>query len=124
MARIIAIEDNSHNMRLIEQILKDISENIELVKADSGHEAIMKAGDARYDLVLMDIALPDIDGIKMTRLLKTYPQFKDTPFVAVTAYATLKDKENFRQIFTDYISKPIDEDKFIKTVTGLIGDKL
>jgi len=72
----------------------------------------------------MDIALPDMNGIQITKAIKMYPQFKNTPFIAVTAYAMLKDEEAFKQVFDDYVSKPIDDDLFTKKVKSWIGDKL
>lgn len=124
LIKILLVEDQYHNIRLIEQILEDIDKNIQIIKAETGHKAIEIAKDEQFDLVLMDIALPDMDGIQITKTIKTYPQFKDTPFIAVTAYAMLKDEEEFKQVFDDYVSKPIDDDLFIEKVKRWIGDKL
>ena len=122
--KILLVEDQYHNIRLIEQILEDISENIEIVKAETGQIAITLAKNQQFDLVLMDIALPDMNGIQITKILRDYPQFKHTPFIAVTAYAMLQDEESFKPVFDDYVSKPIDDDLFTEKVKKWIGDKL
>lgn len=124
LIKILLVEDQYHNIRLIEQILEDISENIEIIKAETGQKAISIAQNDHFDLVLMDIALPDMDGIQITNALKNHPQFKTTPFIAVTAYAMLKDEESFKLVFDDYVSKPIDDDLFTEKVMKWIGDKL
>lgn len=124
LIKILVIEDQYNNMRLIEQILEDISENIVIAGADTGEKAILIAKDEEFDLVLTDIALPDMDGIEITRVLKTYPQLKNTPFIAVTAYASFDDKETFEQIFQDYIAKPINDELFTEKIKKWIGGKL
>lgn len=123
MARILVIEDQPHNTRLIEQILEDFDKNIEIIKAETGNNALEVAPGKQFDLVLMDIALPDMDGMEITKLLKSYPEFKFTPFIAVTAYAMLSEEETFREVFDDYIAKPIDEDIFLEIVKKWLGDK-
>lgn len=123
MARILLVEDHPNNMRLIEQVIGDIDEEIELVGAATGREALAKAKEGVFDLVLMDIALPDIDGIQVTRLLREQPKFSTTPIIAVTAYATEKEKKDFKAIFNDYVSKPIDEDRLSAAIRSWIGDR-
>lgn len=122
--KILLVEDQYHNIRLIEQILEEISDKIQITKAESGCKTIEVAKFNEFDIVLMDIALPDMDGIQLSNVLKTYPQFEKTPFIAVTAYAMLKDEEKFKEIFDDYISKPIDEEVFIDKMKKWIGDKI
>jgi CheY-like chemotaxis protein len=124
LIKILLVEDQYHNIRLIEQILGDVSENIEIIKAETGQKAITIAKNVQFDLVLMDIALPDMDGLQITKILRDYPQFKHTPFIAVTAYAMLKDEESFKLVFDDYVSKPIDDDLFTEKVKKWLGDKL
>jgi CheY-like chemotaxis protein len=115
------IDDQSRNLLLLEQILEDMFADIDIVKADSGEKAIAAARDQEFDLILTDISLPGMDGIQITKELKTLPQYKDTPFIAVTAHAALKDEELFRSIFDDYIFKPIEEDIFAQKIEKWIG---
>ncbi len=124
MPRILLVEDNSHNTRLVEQLVEDIDEKIELVKASSGEIALQIAKEKEFDLVLMDISLPDMDGITITRELKKYPKFENIPFIVVSAHAMTNDEITFRKIFDDYISKPIDEDVFTQKIRKWMCDKL
>jgi len=123
MSKILVVEDQHRNMRLVEQILTDISGQIELVKASSGAEALAAAKGDRFSLVLMDIALPDMDGIQITNVLRSYPQFHKVPFVAVTAYATSKEREDIGKVFNHYITKPIDEEVLVNIVNKYIAAK-
>lgn len=122
--KILVIEDHGNNMRLIQQMLEDIDENIEIVKADTGEKALSIARDGVFDLVLTDIALPDMDGMQIAKVLNTYKQFENTPMIAVTAYAGIEDKDTFKEFFDDYISKPINEELFEEKIRKWIGDKL
>ncbi|WP_438449190.1 response regulator [Gorillibacterium sp. sgz5001074] len=111
--KILIVEDHLHNMRLMVQLLEDLEESVEPIKAFSGEEALMAARVESVRLVLMDISLPDIDGLQITKELRTYPHLTDTPFIAVTAHAMRGDEEAFRGVFDDFISKPIDADEFL-----------
>lgn len=122
MHRILLVEDNLNNIRLVEQLLEDIDEEIELVKAESGAVALEKAGEHKIDLVLMDISLPDMDGITITKELKKLPDFKTVPFIAASAHAMAQDEELFRETFEDYISKPIDDEIFTEKVKKWLGN--
>lgn len=124
LVRILIVDDNAHNMRLMEQLLYDIYEDVEIEKASSGETAIAIAKNNKYDLVMMDIALPDMNGIEITNELKLNPHFEKTVFIAATAYAREGDEILFRQVFDDYISKPIDEALLMEKVKKWIGDKL
>jgi len=121
VARILLVEDQPHNIRLMQQIIEDVDENIEVVVAQNGEQALVQALDGRYDLILMDIALEDMDGLEITKILRGYPQFKSTPIIAVTAYAMLSEQELFRTIFNDYVAKPVDEDELIETIKKWLG---
>lgn len=122
--KILIIEDQYNNMRLIEQIVGDIDERIYITKAETGALALALAKDEEYDLVLSDISLPDMDGIQIATELKTYKQLKKTPFIAITAYTSLSDENTIRQYFEDYLPKPIDDDLLVEKIVKWIGDKL
>lgn len=123
MHNILLVEDNLNNIRLIEQLLEEINEHIHLVKARTGTEAMQKAVQEAYDLVLMDISLPDMDGITAMKELRKMSEFKQVPIIAATAHAMTDDKELFGEIFDDYIIKPIDEDIFAETVKKWLGEE-
>lgn len=121
---ILIVEDNIHNMRLLEQIIEEFDGELELVKASSGEMALTLAKDRRFDLVLMDLSLPDMDGIETTKRLKGINQLAHTPFIVVTAHAMAGDEMFLREVFSDYISKPIDAEKFMQTMTKWIGERI
>ncbi|MBY9077407.1 response regulator [Paenibacillus sp. HN-1] len=119
--RILLVEDNPHNIRLVEQLVEEWDESADLLKAESGEAALNLARDHSFDLVLMDISLPDMDGIDVTRALKAYPHAADIPYIVVTAHAMRSDEELFRSIFDDYISKPIDDEAFFHKLSRWMG---
>lgn len=119
--KILLVEDNPHNMRLVRQLIDDIvdeiAEEVELICAGSGKTALELARDVSLSLVLMDISLPDMNGIEVTQRLKQYPHLKETPFIVVTAYAMTQEEQLFRETFDDYLSKPIDDERFIEKIS-------
>lgn len=113
MVKVLVVEDNPLNMELILEIL--LSRDFVVDTVDDGEKAIKKTEKTTYDLILMDIALPGIDGVEATRLIKSKPGYKNVPFVALTAFAMAGDKERLlNEGFTDYVSKPLDIQDFIK----------
>ena len=115
MFNILVVEDHPNNMELIVEILNNNGFIIDM--AENGKEAVEKAERKIYDLILMDIELPEMNGIVATKLIKSKPEYKDKPVIALTAYAMKGDKEKFlSEGFDDYISKPIDISEFIKKV--------
>lgn len=107
--RVLVVED-SHTNRLV--ALKMLARmGIEADIAEDGHKAVEALGKAAYDLVLMDMQMPGMDGIETTRVVRTSPALarnKDVPIVAMTAHAMKGDRESFLASgLDDYISKPI-----------------
>lgn len=99
------MEDNPQNMKLIEMILR--RESYILLKAVDGEEALDMATREQPDLIVMDIQLPKMSGLEVTRRLKKMPAFSRTPIIALTAYAMKGDKERFIDAGCDaYLSKP------------------
>ena len=108
----LLVEDNPLNMELIIEILR--SQGFTVDTAGDGEKAIIMTEKSTYDLVLMDIALPGIDGIETAKKIKNKPQFKNIPFVALTAFAMAGDKERLLNAgFNEYISKPLDVHEFV-----------
>ena len=105
--KILIVEDNPQNMRLLEIVLS--SKNYTLFKATDGEEALDMAIKEQPDLIIMDIQLPKMNGLEVTRKLRKNPTFSHTPIIAVTAYAMKGDKEEIIESGCDaYLSKPID----------------
>ena len=123
MNRILLVEDNGHNSRLIDQILMDMDVGIELSIAESGKGAIQLANENDFDLVIMDISLPDMNGIDVTNEIKRNLNYKEVPFMVATAHAMSNEEALFKETFDDYISKPIDDDVFTEKINKWLGVK-
>jgi len=106
MARILVVEDNPANLKLAVLILSSAGHAV--LQATTAKEGIDLARRERPDMVLMDMQLPDMDGIEATRMLKRIPETADMPVVAVTASAMKGDKERVLEVCDRYIEKPID----------------
>ena len=115
-ARILLAEDNEINQILAVELLK--MEGFEVDVANNGREAIeLLEGDARYDLVLMDIQMPEMDGLAATREIRRNPKFKDLPIIAMTAHAMSGDKElSIEAGMNDHVTKPIDPQVLYETL--------
>ncbi|HEY3177150.1 MAG TPA: ATP-binding protein [Candidatus Polarisedimenticolia bacterium] len=108
---ILVVEDNQLNAKLVRRVLQSCGHRV--VEARSGREAMEKARASRPDLILMDIQLPDMDGLEATRSLKADPITRCIPTVALTAHAMKGDDERARLAgCSGYIAKPIDVARF------------
>ncbi len=104
--KILIVEDNPLNMRLLDMVLR--TKNYTLLKAIDGEEALHMAIREQPDLIIMDIQLPKMNGLEVTRRLRETPAFNHTPIIAITAYTMKGDKEKVIESGCDaYLSKPI-----------------
>jgi len=104
--KILIVEDNPQNMRLIEMALS--AESYTLLGTTDWEEALEVAKKERPDLIIMDIQLPKMSGLEVTRKLREIPEFSRTPIIAITAYAMKGDKEKALNAGCNaYLSKPI-----------------
>ena len=104
--KVMIVEDNPQNMKLIEMLLR--SKSYVLLKACDGEEALDIAIREEPDLIIMDMQLPKMSGIEVTKRLRQMPVFSHTPIIALTAYAMRGDKERFLEAGCNaYLSKPI-----------------
>ncbi|WP_342322077.1 two-component sensor histidine kinase BarA [Kosakonia sp. BYX6] len=107
---VMAVDDNPANLKLIGALLEDQVQHVEL--CDSGLHAIERAKQRQFDLILMDIQMPDMDGIRACELIRQLPHQQQTPVIAVTAHAMAGQKEKLLSAgMNDYLAKPIEEDK-------------
>lgn len=114
--KVMIVEDNPQNMKLIEILLRDKSYN--LLKACDGEEALDMATREQPDLIVMDMQLPKMSGVEVTRRLRQMPVFRQTPIIALTAFAMKGDKERFLEAGCNaYISKPINT-RELPTIIG------
>jgi CheY-like chemotaxis protein len=104
--KILIVEDNPQNMRLIEMALS--AESYTLLEATNGEEALEVVKKERPDLIIMDIQLPKMSGLEVTRKLREIPEFSRTSIIAVTAYAMKGDEKKALDAGCNaYLSKPI-----------------
>ena len=110
MVKVLVVEDNPLNMELVIEIL--LARGFTVHEAINGEDAIRKADVENYDLILMDIELPGIDGVEVTKILKA--KNKKTPVVALTSYAMKGDRVRFLAAgFDEYLPKPLDITDFL-----------
>ena len=118
---VLVVEDNELNMKLFHDLLEGIG--YKTVETRNGLEAIDLARKHRPDLILMDIQLPEVSGLEVTKWLKEDDELRSIPVIAVTAFAMKGDEERIRQGGCEaYMSKPISIGKFIETVKTYLGD--
>ena len=118
---VLIVEDNELNMKLFHDLL-DVH-GYDTLMTRSGMEALQLARTHRPNLILMDIQLPEVSGLEVTRWLKEDDELRDIPVIAVTAFAMKGDEERIRQGGCEaYISKPISVMSFVDTVRRFIGD--
>ncbi len=107
--RILIVDDNATNLKLARVLLEDAGYDV--VCASDAREALRELEQRIPDLVLVDIALPDIDGLTLTRQLRADPRYASLIIVALSAYAMQRDKDRAAEAGCNgYITKPIDID--------------
>jgi two-component system cell cycle response regulator DivK len=118
-ASVLIVEDNELNMKLFRDLLE--AHGYATYEARNGADALALARAHRPDLVLMDIQLPEVSGLEVTKWLKDDEDLCDIPVIAVTAFAMKGDEERIRQGGCEaYLSKPISIGLFIDTVRRFV----
>jgi len=113
--RVLIVEDNELNMKLFHDLLE--AHGYATLQTRDGMEALRIARLHRPDLILMDIQLPEVSGIEVTKWLKEDDDLRGIPVIAVTAFAMKGDEEKIREGgCEDYIAKPISVSKFLEIV--------
>ena len=119
-ARILCVEDNPQNMRLVRKILKH--EGYDVLEAEDGASGLAVAEAEEPDLILMDINLPDIDGLEVTKLIKAQAHLVHIPIIALTANAMYGDEERCLAAGCDgYIAKPVSKEKLLSSVEDYLS---
>ena len=117
---ILIVDDNIDNLDLSRMLLE--LDGYSVKTAEDAEQALLVLATFHPDLILMDIQLPGMDGLTLTRRLRQEPQFDDTVIVALTAYAMSGDEQTVRQAGCDgYISKPINTRTFCEVVRGYLN---
>ncbi len=119
MPSILVVEDNPMNMELVTYLLT--TNGMDVVQAFNGLDALEKVQATIFDLILMDIQLPEMDGIEVLRRIKEELKLTDIAVVALTAHAMKGDDKHFIEAgCIGYISKPIDVSKFMEQVHAFL----
>ncbi len=115
MKRILVIEDNEANLYLIRFMLE--KSGYEVIEAREGAVGVELAGKEKPDLILMDVQLPDIDGLEATKRIRASEADGEVPIIALTSYAMVGDREkSLAAGCTGYIEKPINPETFITEI--------
>ena len=118
--KVLIVEDNELNMKLFHDLLD--AQGYETLQTREGLQALGLARQHRPDLILMDIQLPEISGLEVTKWLKEDDELRHIPVVAVTAFAMKGDEERIREGGCEaYISKPISVVAFLETIRRLLA---
>jgi two-component system, cell cycle response regulator DivK len=118
--KILIVEDNVLNMKLFNDVL--VAHGYETLQSRDGPEALALARRHRPDLILMDIQLPEVSGLQITKCLKADQDLKAIPVVAITAFAMKGDEEKIREGGCEgYLAKPISIAGFLETVARFLA---
>lgn len=117
---ILVVEDNELNMKLFHDLLE--AQGYDVLQTRDGMDALKLARVHRPDLIIMDIQLPEVSGLEVTKWLKEDDQLRSIPVIAVTAFAMKGDEEKIREGGCEaYISKPISVATFLETVEKFLS---
>lgn len=116
VVKILLAEDYKHSQIIVTRLLKKNNFN-HIVVVENGAEALEQVKNQKFDLILMDMQMPVMNGFEATEKIRMIPEYKDTPIIALTAFAMKGDREKCLEAgATDYIPKPIDSHEFIEKV--------
>ena len=116
MRRILVAEDNDSNFILMGYLLK---KHYEVIRAINGIDAVEKEEQGGIDMVLMDLKMPEMDGLQATRIIKE--KYPDMPIIALTANAFSSDREQaFEAGCDEFLSKPVNSELCLETIAKLL----
>jgi len=124
MPTVLYIEDNRDNRMLVRRILMASDYDFQVQEADNARTGIEMAQQSPPDLILMDMSMPEMDGLTATRMLRGIDNLRDIPIVALTANAMEGDSEKSLEAgCTGYIRKPVDVDKLPEEIIHYIRSR-
>lgn len=113
--KVLAVDDNEANLELVCTLLADMGADV--YAATNGREAVDAARETEFDIIIMDIQMPQMDGIEATRTLRANPLHRDTPVIALTAHAMHGEREQLLKAgMDDYLTKPVSEQDLFETM--------
>jgi len=120
MSRILLVEDNEMNRDMLSRRLQ--RKGYEVTMAVDGRQGVDMARSGGYDLILMDMSLPEIDGWEATRQLRAAPETKTVPIIGLTAHAMAGDREKALEAgCNDYDTKPVELPRLLGKIEALLG---
>ncbi len=109
--RILLVEDEPLNCEVASELVRELV-GVPLDIAEDGEKALLKVQQVHYDLILMDLLMPGIDGLEVTRRLRMLPEYATTPIIAMTANAFAEDRQRCLEAgMNDHLAKPVDPDR-------------
>ena len=122
MTKILLVEDNEMNRDMLSRRLQ--RKGYEVTMAVDGRQGIEVARAGGFDLILMDMSLPEVDGWEATRQLRAVPETKTVPIIGLTAHAMAGDREKALEAgCNDYDTKPVELPRLLSKIEALIGGK-
>jgi len=120
MANILAVDDSASMRQMVAFTLKGAGHKV--TEASDGQEALNLAKGSKFDLVLSDVNMPNMDGIALTKELRSLPDFKFTPILILTTEAGLNKKQDGKAAgATGWIVKPFNPDQLLTTINKVLG---
>ncbi len=120
MATILAVDDSASMRQMVAFTLKGAGHDV--VEATDGVDALSKAKGRKFDLVISDVNMPNMDGITLIRELRSLPAFKFTPILMLTTESTADKKQEGKQAgATGWIVKPFNPDQLLATIRKVLG---
>lgn len=116
--RILVVDDVEYNRTLVKSMLE--SNNVEIIEAENGKEALTAAEQFKPDIILMDLRMPVMDGYEATQILRELPATRSTPIVALTASAMTHTVEEYSGMFDGYIRKPYSTARLVAELTRFL----
>jgi CheY-like chemotaxis protein/HPt (histidine-containing phosphotransfer) domain-containing protein len=125
--KLLLVEDNEFNQMVAEDTLKEILPNIKIDISVNGEEAVARVKSGQYDIVLMDIQMPVMDGLEATKAIRTTlaAPAKDIKIIAMTANVLQEDVKHYFEIGMDaYVSKPFQTEELLLKMAGVLADRM
>jgi len=118
--RVLVVDDEPINLEIAQALLEEVGLSVDT--AENGAKAIAMAQANAYSVILMDMQMPEIDGLSATRSLRDEPTYKTTPIIAMTANAFAEDKARcFEAGMNDFLTKPTEPDKLYAILVKWLG---
>jgi two-component system chemotaxis response regulator CheY len=119
--KVLVVEDSPTMRQLIVFALKRIR-NFQIVEANDGVDGLKKLSADKFDLILTDINMPIMDGLKLVSMVRNDPNYNDVPIIIITTEGATEDRERALALgANEYITKPIQTTQILETVKKLLG---